>query len=141
MEIGRHVRRAFGPFEIPVSKAYRRVYVDLDAFAKALCCLYRPRTIVEVGCGDGLFATCLARVFPDATILGVDIARSPGRLFEGNRSRVEFRSEDVSTLLRGPSFEPFDLAIVADVIHHVPDTERNEFLENAEHSRVIRACW
>ena len=93
MEIGRHVRRAFGPFEIPVSKAYRRVYVDLDVFAKALCCLYRPRTIVEVGCGDGLFATCLARVFPDATILGVDIAVIAWPLVRGQpvQSGIPFR--------------------------------------------------
>jgi len=137
MGIGTHIRRAFGSLEVPVSKAYRGLYIDLDAFARELSSRYKPRTIIEVGCGDGLFTSCLARSFPETSILGIDIAQSPGRLFEGNRSQVEFRSEDVTAPLRRRGFEPVDLVVIIDVIHHVSKAERKAFLASA---RALAAC-
>ena len=48
--------------------------VDLAARAKK----YRPKTIVDIGCGPGNSTNVLKQVFPNAKIVGID--RSPGMI-------------------------------------------------------------
>jgi SAM-dependent methyltransferase len=48
-------------------------YLELSVFgANVLAPVKRPRTIVDLGCGTGLWCREVARQFPKATVLGID---------------------------------------------------------------------
>ena len=123
MGFGTAVRQRLGPLEPFVSDAYRSRFIDLDDFTRTVASLARPKRIVEIGCGDGAVADRMCREFPETEYLGLDIAPRPGRLFAGDRRRAEFRSQSSSELLVGQS-EPFDLVMLVDVFHHLPEPVR-----------------
>jgi 2-polyprenyl-3-methyl-5-hydroxy-6-metoxy-1,4-benzoquinol methylase len=120
MSLGGAVRRAFGPLERPVAEAYRRIFVDLDALvARVRTWAPAPARILEIGCGEGAVTERLARSYPEAAILAIDVSPSVGRLFRGHRPNVEIRQ---TTLEGVVAREPhtFDLVLLCDVLHHVP---------------------
>jgi 2-polyprenyl-3-methyl-5-hydroxy-6-metoxy-1,4-benzoquinol methylase len=123
MPIGTAIRHRLGPLEPIVSEGYRGRFINLDDLARTIVSIANPRRIVEVGCGDGAVAQRLCEAFDQATYLGLDIAPNPGRLFDGDRSRAEFRSELSSELVAGDP-EPFDLVMLVDVFHHLTGPQR-----------------
>ena len=129
MSIGSLVRRLFGRHETAVSDLYRNLYFNADAFV-ATVKRWAPEAanIVEVGCGEGAITTRLAHSYPDASILGIDITSRLGRLYAGRREGVRFlqiSAQDLAAEKPGS----FDMVILADVLHHVPDPIRQELLE------------
>ena len=130
MSVGSAVRRAFGPYEWHISEAWRRMFVDLDRLVAQVRTWTDARRILEIGCGEGAMTERLVRAFPDAQITAIDIAPSTGRLFRGDRSRVEFRQERAEDLMAARP-AAFDLVVLADVIHHVPRPLRPALLESA----------
>lgn len=129
MPIGPAVRRAFGPFEHRVTAAYRAIYVDLDDYVDAVrAWVPEAREILEVGCGEGAVTERLAAAYPDARITAIDITPRVGRLYRGPAERVRFRQCAVQEIAaREPG--SFDLAMIADVVHHVPDELRKGLLD------------
>lgn len=129
MPIGSVIRKAFGRHEHALSELYRSIYVDLDAYADQIAAwVPAPRHILEVGCGEGAVTERLAARFPDADILAVDITPRAGRLYRGPRDRVIFAErtvQDVAAERAGA----FDLAVISDVIHHVPEDLRIDVLD------------
>jgi 2-polyprenyl-3-methyl-5-hydroxy-6-metoxy-1,4-benzoquinol methylase len=79
-----------------------------------------PRKILDAGCGGGDYTLYLARLFPEATVLGIDIDRS---LIARNREsarllgleRVSFEVAD----LAGLAGQSFDLIVCIDVLEHI----------------------
>jgi 2-polyprenyl-6-hydroxyphenyl methylase/3-demethylubiquinone-9 3-methyltransferase len=69
----------------------------------------------------------LSLTFPDASYLGIDVAPTAGRLYRGAAGWATFRTVPVQEL-RAEQPEPFDLVILVDVMHHVPDEIRREVL-------------
>lgn len=130
MGIGSTVRRRLGALEVPVSNAYRSYFINLEDFAELVRSVAPAERILEVGCGDGSLVQRLAAVYPTAEIVGIDISAEPGRLFEGDRSRVSFRSILTGDLLREDP-QRFDLVVICDVVHHVPHSERAALLADA----------
>jgi SAM-dependent methyltransferase len=124
MAIGPKIRRLFGPYEQAISEAYRSIYIDLDAWARQMreWIPHAPR-ILEAGCGEGALTNRLVSLFPEAQLTAIDISPRLGRLFCGDKSRVTFMRVDAADLARS---EPssFDLAVMSDVLHHVPPAER-----------------
>jgi SAM-dependent methyltransferase len=119
MTPGQIARRLLGPAADPVIRRYRRFYVDLAAWGEGLAGMGGVESVLEVGCGDGHMCEVLARVFPGASILGIDIADEPGRLYAGRDEGVEFRRAAIDELTGR-----FDLVVMCDVLHHVPVAER-----------------
>ncbi|MEO7571637.1 MAG: class I SAM-dependent methyltransferase [Acidimicrobiales bacterium] len=115
---------------MPISNAYRSYFINLEDFAELVHSVAPARRILEVGCGDGSLVQRLATVYPEAEIVGIDISAEPGRLFEGDRSRVSFRSIGTGDLLRQDP-PRFDLVVICDVVHHVPHNERDALLTEA----------
>lgn len=131
MPIGPVIRRAFGPFEHRVAAAYRALYVDLDEFVGAVhTWVPDAREILEVGCGEGAVTERLVAAYPHARITAIDITPRVGRLFRGATDRVRFRQCTVQEIA---AQEPgrFDLAMIADVMHHVPVALRHGLLDAA----------
>jgi 2-polyprenyl-6-hydroxyphenyl methylase/3-demethylubiquinone-9 3-methyltransferase len=124
------VRRRLGPFEHAAVDFYRARFLDLDDVATLARSLVDARRILEIGCGDGTLATRIAAAFPDAVIVGVDIAGEPGRLYTGDADRATFRSVPAEQLLEEGT-EPFDLVLLVDVLHHVPPVDRADLLGTA----------
>jgi malonyl-CoA O-methyltransferase len=77
----------------------RRAAAELLAFTGTVA----PRTIMEPGCGSGLYTRLLLAAFPQATLLGVDIA---GAMVAAARRRitdprVSFHQADAEDFARG----------------------------------------
>ena len=93
---------------------------DLDAE------LRRPGArILDVGCGAGYSTLALAKAYPTAEVVGVDIddpsiemARDNLAGFDELATRVRFRTADVASLAAGP--ERFDAAFAFECIHDMP---------------------
>lgn len=143
--IGSTVRRAFGRYERPVAELYRGLFVDLDAFSRCIEGWTKPRSIVEIGCGEGALAERLVRHFPDARYLGIDIVPHVGRLYHGPLERVEFLQIS-SQQLASERASQFDLVVLADVMHHVEVSLRKPVLESAREllapqGRLVLKDW
>jgi 2-polyprenyl-6-hydroxyphenyl methylase/3-demethylubiquinone-9 3-methyltransferase len=128
MPLGPAVRRLFGRHEHRIAELYRAIFIDIDAYARQIGdWVPGARRILEVGCGEGAVTERLARAYPDADILAIDITPRVGRLFRGRRDRVTFAE---TTVQQVAAEQPgaFDLVILSDVLHHVPSAIRRELL-------------
>lgn len=130
MGIGTAIRHRLGRWEIPAAEFYRSCFISLDALGRQLAGITTPRRILEIGCGDGALAQRLTEIYPSTTYLGIDIALTAGRLYRGDPTRATFRTMS-STELRLERPEPFDLVIIADVLHHIPVGIREGVLQDA----------
>jgi 2-polyprenyl-6-hydroxyphenyl methylase/3-demethylubiquinone-9 3-methyltransferase len=128
--VGATVRRRLGRFERPAAVRYRSLFIDLDALAQYVAVSTAPQRALEIGGGDGLFADALVRAVPDLGLLSIDITPDPGRLSTADPQRVAFRSIRLEELVAEAPV-PFDTVLVVDVLHHVPVTERDDFLRSA----------
>lgn len=129
MSIGPTVRRMLGPIEAPISSLYRSMFINVGELGRAIDAVPFGSRVLEVGVGDGMIASQIIERRPDASVLGIDLAENPGSLFEGDRSRVEFRTISTSDLLaERPA--PFDAVVIADVLHHVPPSLRPGLLDD-----------
>jgi cyclopropane fatty-acyl-phospholipid synthase-like methyltransferase len=128
MRPGPLIRRLFGPYERSVAEAYRRIFVDLDAFAELMSAwVPRAERILEVGCGEGSMTERIARSYPAAAVTAIDITPNIGRLFRGPASAVTFCEETVAQVAcRAPG--SFDLVVLSDVMHHVPTAARRSLI-------------
>lgn len=120
MSIGSRVRKMFGRHEPRIANLWRSMFLDLDDWtAKVRSWHPSPRRVLEVGCGEGYSTARLAKAFPEAEIVAIDIMPQVGRLYDGPEHRVDFRMQTAESLAEA---EPgsFDLVIMCDVIHHVP---------------------
>jgi SAM-dependent methyltransferase len=134
MSIGRLGRRALGPLEQGVSHRYRTFFVNTDHLAQTLVdCAKNNQShlrILEIGCGEGLVASSIINQFASAQLLGIDITPDPGRFFTGDLQRAQFRSCSTKELVE-EQVAPFDLVILCDVLHHVPDDLLQSVLHDA----------
>lgn len=109
--------RGMGVADAPHYLHYRLLKRHLDSLG-ALA----PRQILDAGCGAGDYSFYLARRFPDAQILGVDIDQA---LIERNistarllgLSNVRFENADLSAIQFSAEF---DLIVSIDVLEHIP---------------------
>ncbi len=77
-----------------------------------------PARVVDIGCGEGWSTLALARAYPDARVIGLDLdapsieaARSHAAE-AGMAEAVEFRHGDAAGL-----DEPIDLALIIEAVH------------------------
>jgi 2-polyprenyl-3-methyl-5-hydroxy-6-metoxy-1,4-benzoquinol methylase len=93
-----------------------------------------PRTILDVGCGGGHFTLELARQYPAAHVVGVDISPqaidfAQARLQEAALNNVEFSLAPTETLSYPPN--SFDYVTTTLVCHHLNDEALINFLKRA----------
>jgi 2-polyprenyl-3-methyl-5-hydroxy-6-metoxy-1,4-benzoquinol methylase len=93
-----------------------------------------PDTILDVGCGGGHFTIELARQFPAAHVVGVDISPqaiefAQARLQEAALNNVEFSLAPTEKLSYPPN--SFDHVTATLVCHHLDDDALIDFLKRA----------
>ena len=93
-----------------------------------------PRTILDVGCGGGHFTLELAKQYPEADVIGIDISSqaiefAQKRLQESSLNNVEFTLAPSEKLSYPPnSFENVTATLVC---HHLSDDALIDFLKRA----------
>jgi SAM-dependent methyltransferase len=96
----------------------RKVHL-VTAIAESL--LERPiRSVLDVGCGEGTWRAHLKRIRPAVRYVGVESSEYAVRRFGPRRGIVRGTFGTLGALgLQGP----FDLIVVCDVLHYVPERE------------------
>jgi predicted O-methyltransferase YrrM len=110
----------------------------MDALTRAITeC--RPRRVLDIGCGAGVELAAMLEVAPEAHGVGVDVDDGAADLAErtlrerGLAGRSDVVRADVrepSARAGGPLSEPFDLALLANVIYYLPMRERVPLLRD-----------
>jgi hypothetical protein len=133
MAVGPAIRRLLGPrLARRAGLWYRAIYVDLSAVAATLATvLPRDAHVLDVGGGDGQPLNQLLALRPDLMITTLDPAPAIGQWIEerfaGRVTRMPATTltEYVSRGLKNP-----DALLIADVMHHIPQTARRGFLDS-----------
>jgi 2-polyprenyl-3-methyl-5-hydroxy-6-metoxy-1,4-benzoquinol methylase len=109
----------YGSTNPVVRRLMDRFHGDLDALWERA----EPRSLLDVGCGEGVLTHEWAGRLRDSRVVGVDLDDPKLRAEWANRSRpnLEYRVEDATSL----SFADgeFDTATAIEVLEHVPDPE------------------
>jgi 2-polyprenyl-3-methyl-5-hydroxy-6-metoxy-1,4-benzoquinol methylase len=82
-----------------------------------------PRSILDVGCGEGVLTAEWAERLRDGRVVGIDLDDPKLRAEWDRRSRpnLEFRTEEATSLSFADA--EFDMACAIEVLEHVPDPE------------------
>jgi hypothetical protein len=125
MSIGAAVRSLAGPLEPAFSDWYRGLFYDVDDFAARVNRIAPGAHIVDVGAGEGAVAAALIRGSRTAKVVGVDPSPKVGRLYREDPLRARFVCGSASSLLAQYSGR-FDVALLGDVLHHVPPEDEGQ---------------
>lgn len=138
MAIGPIVKKIVGPsLARQIGAIYRSIFVDLDEVATALATHIPPEgEILDIGGGDGELLNKLLRRLPKVQVTMIDISSNIGSFLDQDlRARVTVRP---STTLKDylQSAKKLNCIMINDVLHHISQNERNEFLQQA-HSALL----
>lgn len=94
----------------------------VTAIAEAL--LERPiRSVLDVGCGEGAWRAHLRELRPRVRYTGVESSDYAVERFGKSRGIVRGSFGTLDSIGRASLRGPFDLIVVCDVLHYVPDGE------------------
>jgi 2-polyprenyl-3-methyl-5-hydroxy-6-metoxy-1,4-benzoquinol methylase len=91
------------------------------AYVASLIERYQPKTVLDVGCGNGVFLTIpLAELFPSTKFIGIDSDRETIDLANTENTCANLRFATNAELEDGMTF---DFVLASEVIEHVDDPE------------------
>ncbi len=94
----------------------------VTGIAEAL--LERPiRSVLDVGCGEGAWRAHLRDLRPRLRYTGVESSEYAVERFGKSRNIMRGSFGSLGELAKGGLEGPFDLIVVCDVLHYVPDDE------------------
>jgi hypothetical protein len=133
MAVGPVVRRFLGPrLARRAGRWYRALFVDLAKEAAALAtAIPRNAHLLDIGGGDGEPLNHLLALRPDLRITTLEPGPVVGQWiearFDGRVTRLPRTS--LAEYLAGGGTDP-DAILIADVLHHIPETARAGFLDS-----------
>jgi ubiquinone/menaquinone biosynthesis C-methylase UbiE len=104
----------------------RRLRFQLTTHALERFAAGRPLTVLDAGCGDGLFAESIARRHPDWAIVGVDmrselLERARCRLEAARIGNVELAQADLTESL---GHAAYDAVVAIECLVEIPDDDQ-----------------
>ena len=97
----------------PMARHSRRLMQDMT---RGLA----PRSILDVGCGEGSMLAALAEAHPGAALAGVEISENAVALARRGLPGADISALDVATAKLAKTF---DLVVCADVVEHIADDQ------------------
>lgn len=95
-----------------------------------------PKSILDVGCGGGLFTARLALLYPEAQVTGIDMnpqaiafAQKRASLMPNQPKNLFFKCQKEEEL---EANEKYDLVMTTLVCHHMSDRELVDFIVKAK---------
>jgi SAM-dependent methyltransferase len=106
--------------ENPVVK---KLMAGFHASLDELWGIAQPRSVLDVGCGEGVLTRDWAERLGDGRIVGIDLDDPKLRAEWDKRARpnLEYRAEEATRLSFGDG--EFDMATAIEVLEHVPEPE------------------
>jgi SAM-dependent methyltransferase len=102
----------------------RRLMQGFESTLDALWATAEPRSILDVGCGEGVLTHKWAERLGERRIVGIDLddPKLRAEWEQRRRPNLEYRAEEATSL----SFRDgeFDMATAIEVLEHVPEPER-----------------
>lgn len=92
---------------------------------KELVISLNPKSVLDVGCGDGVFAGMLKDKVEK--VMGVDLSKSAINYAKAFYPNITFRCIDASEIM-----EMFDIVVAIEVMEHIPDNKITDFLTTIE---------
>jgi 2-polyprenyl-3-methyl-5-hydroxy-6-metoxy-1,4-benzoquinol methylase len=117
----------------------KRLMAGFESTLEELWQKAAPRSILDVGCGEGVLTEQWADKLRDGRIVGIDLddPKLRAEWEKRRRANLEYRVEDATNL----SFADgeFELATAIEVLEHVPDPERtvSEMARVAKHWLLV----
>jgi len=133
MAFGPLIRRFLGPrLARRAGEHYRAIFVNLEKVAAALAAVIPSNAhLLDVGGGDGQPLNHLLSLRPDLMITTLDPAPSVG-LWIDTRHADRVKRLPHTSLAEFASRQQAhpDVVLIADVMHHIPTSERPKFLDS-----------
>jgi SAM-dependent methyltransferase len=101
----------------------------------------RPKTIIDLGCGEGMVAAEIRRVLPDVRYVGIDASGEAIRMARASNPSFEFHEGDI---LGGyPKGAVADLALCVEVLEHLdqPDLALERIAAASSDYVVVSVPW
>lgn len=132
MTLGSLARRLLGDRRfVRAAGFYRALFVDLDAVADCLPRLAPGSEVLDVGGGDGALLDRVLARNPGARATLVDLAPRVGEaIAPERRERVRFLPATRLAACRERGAPAPDVVLLSDVLHHVPQEERELLLRD-----------
>jgi 2-polyprenyl-3-methyl-5-hydroxy-6-metoxy-1,4-benzoquinol methylase len=101
----------------------RRLMASFERTLDELLARAEPRSLLDVGCGEGVLVHQWAQRLPDARIVGIDLEENSIQAGWAERQapNLEYRTMPAEDLPFAN--DEFDLASAIEVLEHVPDPE------------------
>jgi 2-polyprenyl-3-methyl-5-hydroxy-6-metoxy-1,4-benzoquinol methylase len=131
------MRRVAGAYDSPLIRLY--VYIRFKIINRRMVALllhYIPEagTLVNLGCGFGLFDLVFGLAYPDKPIIGCDL--SPTRLDQARAAQDRlglrnnhFELQDLSA--KDVTIPPCKQILVLDILHHLPYDAQDRLIAKA----------
>jgi 2-polyprenyl-3-methyl-5-hydroxy-6-metoxy-1,4-benzoquinol methylase len=102
----------------------RRLMAGFERTLDELLARAAPRSLLDVGCGEGVLVHRWALAMPDRRIVGIDLEEESIQAGWARRqaANLEYRTMPADDLPFATG--EFDLATAIEVLEHVPDPER-----------------
>lgn len=131
MSLGPAIRRLLGPrLARHAGRWYRAIFVDLAKVASAIAAVIpRGAHLLDIGGGDGQPLNHLLALRPDLRITTLDPGPVVGQWIETrfHAQVTRLPATGIAEYLAVVRADP-DAILIADVLHHIPETARTSFL-------------
>jgi SAM-dependent methyltransferase len=101
----------------------------------------RPKTIIDLGCGEGVVASEIHRVLPDVRYVGIDANGEAIRMARASNPNCEFLEGDIFD--GHPDGAVADLALCVEVLEHLdqPDLALGRIAAASSDYVVVSVPW
>ncbi|MFM8895654.1 MAG: class I SAM-dependent methyltransferase [Actinomycetales bacterium] len=124
-----------------MTDTYRGFFVDLDQVVACVPVEPRSATLLNIGTGDGVLVSRIARRYPQLSVTTTDITQHQGWLIDDDlRDRIRVQVHSPEQIAQSGFGTGFDVVLMSDVVHHVPVADRATVIARAWEATSPNGC-